>query len=91
MKIARDKWKHFYVGIGMGAVLQIFFFYFLHFHTRTSVGASFLFSVVIGYGFELFSKFTGEGQYDVMDAVAAVIGAVLGISAVVLAQIFFLF
>jgi hypothetical protein len=86
MKIEKDKWKHFYVGIAMGAVLQEFFSYLLHGHHGLALLLAFIFSIVIGYGFELFSKFTGKGHYEVMDAVAAVIGAALGIGAVVLVQ-----
>jgi VanZ family protein len=86
MKIAKDKWKHFFVGIAMGAVLQSFFFYFMRFRLSISILLAFIFSAVIGYGFELFSKFTGKGHYEVMDAVAAVIGAVLGMSLIILLQ-----
>lgn len=88
MKIAKDKWKHFFVGIAMGAVLQGFFFYLMHFRLSVSVILSFVFSAVIGYGFELFSKFTGKGHYEVMDAVAAVMGAVLGMSLLILWHLF---
>jgi hypothetical protein len=84
MKIARDKWKHFYVGVVMGAVLQAFFLFLLDGHFALTIVLSLFFSTTIGYGFELFSKFTGKGHYDVMDAVAAVIGAVLGIGGVIL-------
>ena len=87
MKIAPDKWKHFYVGIVMGGVLQAFFTFLLDAHFGLSILLAFIFSIAIGYGFELFSKFTGKGHYDVMDAVAAVIGAVLGIGTVVLIQV----
>ena len=87
MRIAPDKWKHFFVGIIMGAVLQAFFSFLLDVHVGLSVLTALLFSIVIGYGFELFSKFTGKGHYDVMDAVAAVNGAVIGIAAVLLIQI----
>lgn len=87
MKIAPDKWKHFYVGIVMGGVLQAFFAFLLDAHFGLSILLAFIFSIAIGYGFELFSKFTGKGHYDVMDAVAAVVGAVLGIGAVVLIQV----
>jgi VanZ family protein len=86
MKIAPDKWKHFYAGIVMGVVLQAFFSFLLD--TRfLSIVLALFFSVAIGYGFELFSKFTGKGHYEVMDAVAAVIGAVIGIAGVLLVQI----
>jgi VanZ family protein len=86
MKIAPDKWKHFFVGIVMGAVLQAFFSFLLNAHPGLSILLALFFSIVIGYGFELFSKFTGKGHYDVMDAVAAVIGAIFGIGAVLLVQ-----
>jgi VanZ family protein len=83
MKIAKDKWKHFYVGIAMGAVLQAFFTFLLDAHFVWAIFLALVFSIVIGYGFELFSKFTGRGHYEVMDAVAAVIGAALGIGGVI--------
>jgi hypothetical protein len=87
MKIAPDKWKHFFVGIVMGAVLQGFFSFLLDARIGLSILLAFVFSIVIAYGFELFSKFTGKGHYDVMDAVAGVIGAVIGIGSVLLVQI----
>ena len=84
MKIAPDKWKHFYVGIAMGAVMQAFFLFLLDAHFGRTIFLSLFFSIAIAYGFELFSKFTGKGHYDVMDAVASVIGAVIGIAGVLL-------
>ena len=84
MKIAQDKWKHFFVGIIMGAVLQGFFSFLLDDHRSLSTLLALIFSIAISYGFELFSKFTGKGYYEVMDAVAAVIGAVLGMGIVLL-------
>jgi VanZ family protein len=86
MKIAPDKWKHFYVGIAMGAVLEASFSFLLNAHRGLTILLAVIFSIAIGYGFELFSKFTGKGHYEVMDAVAAVIGAVIGIGGVVLVQ-----
>lgn len=87
MKIAPDKWKHFFVGIGMGAALQAFFSFLLEVSPPLSVLPVFIFSIAIGYGFELFSKVTGKGHYEVMDAVAAVAGAIIGIGAVLLIQL----
>jgi VanZ family protein len=87
MKIAPDKWKHFFVGIVMGAVLQTFFSFLLDEHKGLRILLALIFSIAIAYGFELFSKFTGKGHYEVMDAVAAVIGAAIGITGVVLVQI----
>ena len=87
MKIAPDKRKHFFVGIVMGAVLQAFFSFLLDGHRALTILLAIIFSIAIAYGFELFSKFTGKGHYEVMDAVAGVAGAVVGITGVVLVQI----
>ncbi|HTM91259.1 MAG TPA: hypothetical protein VL095_02495 [Flavisolibacter sp.] len=84
MKIAPDKWKHFFVGIVMGAVLQAFFLFLLDAHLGLTIVLALFFSIAIGYGFELFSKFSGKGHYDIMDAVATVVGAIPGIGGVVL-------
>ena len=80
-KIAPDKWKHFYVGILMGAFLQGLGLWFLGAHLALATGIVLFIVIAISYGFELFSKFTGMGHYDVMDAVASVIGGVLGMAA----------
>jgi len=84
MRIAPDKQKHFLVGIMMGAFLQAFFLFELPHHPLLAVASSFILSFVIAYGFELFSKFTGRGHYELMDAIAAMIGAVLGIAVALL-------
>lgn len=78
MKIAPDKWKHFYVGVPMGAVLQLAGFFL--FPGQLLFGGLFALVgiVAISYGFELFSLITGKGHHEVWDAVAAVIGGVLG-------------
>jgi hypothetical protein len=34
--------------------------------------------VAVSYGFELFSLVTGRGHHEVLDAVAAVIGGIIG-------------
>ncbi|HTD93364.1 MAG TPA: hypothetical protein VK644_06120 [Chitinophagaceae bacterium] len=79
-RIQPDKWKHFFVGIILGAflyvaVLQVF-------------GRSLVFTILtsltgvalVSYGFELFSLITRKGQYDVLDAVASVAGGIVGIA-----------
>ena len=81
-KIAPDKWKHFYVGIAMGITFQAAGWYLLQAHMILATALVFLLIVVISYGFELYSKFTGHGHYEVMDAVASVIGGVLGMTVV---------
>jgi hypothetical protein len=83
-KIAPDKWKHFYVGILMGAVLQGLGWWLLPGHIGLSVVIALAIVIIVSYGFELFSLFTGRGHYDFMDAVASVIGGSLGMGAVLL-------
>jgi hypothetical protein len=78
MKIERDKWKHFWVGLALGFVLQLIMISFLSFPwVWESITVLFL---VVGasYGFELISLVTGKGHYDVIDAVAGVIGGIIG-------------
>lgn len=80
-KIAPDKWKHFYVGIVMGAVLEVAALLVFPGQLQQASLAALLLVVAISYGFELFSLITGKGHYDVMDAVASIIGGILGMLA----------
>lgn len=84
-RIAPDKWRHFYVGILMGAVLQGLGWWLMPGHIALAVGIVFGIVILISYGFELFSLVTGMGRYDFMDAVASVIGGVLGMGLALLA------
>jgi len=85
-RIKRDKWKHFFVGIGMGLFLQFFFLYILDYSLFFASFLSFLVSTAISYGFELFSLITGKGHYEFMDAVASVLGGAVGIAIVYIAR-----
>jgi VanZ family protein len=85
-KIAPDKWKHFYVGIVMGIVFQAFMWWLLKDHHILATVIAFAIVVFISYGFELFSKFTGKGHYELMDAIAAMIGGVIGMLVTLLIQ-----
>lgn len=64
----------------MGCVLQIAAMYFLPAQPITATVIVFAAVVVISYGFELFSKFTGKGHYEMLDAIAAIVGGVLGMA-----------
>jgi hypothetical protein len=86
MRIAQDKWKHFWVGIAMGLFFQAVGMYLLPMHLYVATAISFIIVVAISYGFELYSKYTGHGHYEVMDAVAAIIGGVLGMGVVVMLE-----
>jgi VanZ family protein len=79
MRIAPDKWKHFWVGVALGLLFQMLGFWLLPGHSLAVAVANILAVCIIAYGFELYSKFTGRGHYEVMDAVASVIGGLLGL------------
>jgi glycopeptide antibiotics resistance protein len=83
-KIAPDKWKHFYVGIGMGAILQAFLLFLLKDHFIYATLIAFILAIIISYGFEVFSLIVKRGHYDVADAIAGIIGGVLGMGVVIL-------
>ena len=80
IKIAPDKWKHFIVGVLMGMLFQFVAGYFFPDHLTAGVMASLFLVIVISYGFELFSLITKKGHYDIFDAIAAVIGGILGMA-----------
>ena len=71
------------MGIGMGVVLQLFFDFLLPSSKGLAIGLAVLITAVVSYGFELFSKITGKGTYDMGDAWAGLIGGLLGIGIVV--------
>lgn len=77
-KIGKDKWKHFYVGLFLGALFQWLLYFIFNFSPFTSIAFSFVTVAAIAYGFELFSLITGFGHYDIYDAVASVIGGIIG-------------
>jgi glycopeptide antibiotics resistance protein len=79
-KIAPDKWKHFFVGIAMGAVLQVLLWYMLTAQPVLATVVTLVLVMAISYGFELFSLITGLGHYDVMDAVAGTVGGMVGMA-----------
>ncbi len=79
-KIAPDKWRHFWAGIILGAVLQASLWWWLPTHVTGATVTAFLMVVAVSYGFELFSKITRRGHYDVLDALATVIGGRVGMA-----------
>ncbi len=81
-KIAPDKWKHFWVGIPLGAVLQIAAYYYFT-DTFTAIAAAVFLLIAICYGFELFSKITKLGHHDLIDAVAGILGGFIGVGVVI--------
>ena len=88
-KVAPDKWKHFYTGIFMGIILQAFSSFLIKDHLGLATVIAFIVVIAVSYGFELFSKFSGLGHYDFMDAVASTVGGTLGIGVTLLIQVKF--
>ncbi|HEY0676663.1 MAG TPA: hypothetical protein VGD17_00200 [Chitinophagaceae bacterium] len=89
MKIAPDKWRHFYAGIVMGIVLQAAGWWWMPSQVAVAAAITFVIVVAVSYGFELFSKITGKGHYEVMDAVASVFGGLVGMGVILLLQLIF--
>ena len=87
-KIEKDKKKHFYVGIPLGLLLQFLACFFFPGQPLLTTVISFLLLAAGCYGFELFSLVTGMGHADNLDAIAGVIGGVIGIGAYWLAYHF---
>ena len=86
-KIGQDKWKHFFVGIVMGIVLQTFVGFLFLDRLLWGTVIAFILVIMISYGFELYSKFTGRGHYEINDAVAGTIGGALGITIILMAEL----
>jgi glycopeptide antibiotics resistance protein len=80
--IKRDKWRHFWVGIAMGAFLQLAGHWLFPYSSLTAFLTALIIVFSISYGFELFSMVSGLGRYDLNDAIASIIGGVLGMTAV---------
>jgi len=68
------------VGILLGILLQAIAIWLLPQHLVFASFAAFLLLVAISYGFELFSKITGRGHYEIADAIASIIGGGLGMA-----------
>lgn len=77
-KIGNDKKKHFFVGIPLGALLHFFSMYLLPAETAWSIAASFVALAAICYGFEWYSLVTGKGHADNLDAIAGILGGIIG-------------
>jgi len=80
LRIAPDKKKHFLVGIPLGVLLQFLSFYLLPYQPASASVLSFIALTAICYGFELFSLITGKGHYEIIDAIAGVLGGLAGMA-----------
>lgn len=78
-KIAPDKKKHLIVGIPLGILLPFLASFVFPAQPGYVLITSILALIIICYGFELFSKITGRGHADNMDAIAGIVGGLIGI------------
>ena len=62
----------------MGLMLQAIAIWLLPQHLIGAGIAVFMVVIAVSYGFELYSKFTGRGHYEIADAVASIIGGIIG-------------
>ena len=53
-----------------------------------AVAVSIVTVIVISYGFELFSKITKRGHYEIMDAIASIIGGITGMAIGLVVHVF---
>jgi hypothetical protein len=68
----------------MGATLQTFAGYLMPDHVITGIIITFILVVAVSYGFELYSLITKKGHYEILDAVAAIIGGLVGMGVILL-------
>lgn len=88
IKIAPDKKKHFCVGMLMGAIFRIFTLYLFPQNYLLGIVITFILIVALCYGFELFSLITKIGHYEILDAVAGIIGGSIGMGIILLIEYF---
>lgn len=87
-KIANDKKKHFFVGIPLGLLLQLLCSYFLPAQPVSAIAISLGLLAAGCYGFELFSLVTGKGHAENLDAIAGILGGIIGIGLYWLVELF---
>lgn len=79
-RVKSDKWRHVIAGVPMGFLLQGLATWFIPTRPVLATAIVLLLVCAISYGFELFSKISGKGHYELADAIATVIGGVMGIA-----------
>ena len=68
----------------MGITLQTIALYLLPTHFIAGIIATSIIVIAISYGFEVFSLITKKGHYEILDAVAAIIGGAIGMAIILL-------
>ncbi len=81
--IQKDKWKHFGVGVALGALFEGIALHFFPDSLRLASLIVFGLLVFICYGFEVASLVLKRGHYDIMDAAAGIIGGLVGMAVII--------
>lgn len=90
IKIEPDKKKHFWVGMLIGGIFQALTFNILPENYGWAIIITFILIVAVCYGFELFSLITKKGHYEILDAVAGIVGGLIGMGIILLIKYFFI-
>ena len=64
----------------MGITLQIITGFLMPEHLVTGIIITFILVIAISYGFELYSLISKKGHYEILDAVASIIGGGMGMA-----------
>ena len=70
----------------MGITLQIITGFLMPEHFVMDIIITFILVIVISYGFELYSLITKKGHYEILDAVASIIGGSIGMAIILLIE-----
>jgi hypothetical protein len=65
-KIPCDKRMHFIVGAILMSLLLTF---------NTNIVISFIVTTIVAFGIEIYQRFTKSGKYEILDAIAVIIGS----------------
>lgn len=68
------------MGIPMGSIVQIVAHYISPGNMIAASVLALIAVIGISYGFELFSKVTGKGHHEVLDALASILGGIAGMA-----------
>ena len=70
----------------MGITLQIITGFLMPEHFVVGIIITFSLVITISYGFELYSLIAKKGHYEILDAVAAIIGGIVGMAIILLIE-----
>ena len=69
--------------------MQLMALYLMPEHFVAGIISTFFLVVIISYGFELYSLLSKKGHYEVLDAIAGIVGGIIGMATVLLFSLIF--